>query len=137
LKGLALESVARWIILSVVIMVVIGIVLYIADSIREFVKSNIVGEKNEVKTEVVEADSFTTSQVANYIRLCWEKTGLKYKGDAVCYVLEGDMSHVDKQKVKEMVEKEEIAVDVTYFDTSKGHAVIMFKDLGNIVVVKN
>lgn len=133
MKALALETVVKFIIFLATASILLSLVLFFSDSIRNYIKEWT--QKPEVKTEIIEKDSFTSSQLAAYITSCWDKTGEKYRKDATCYVLKGDMIFVDVNEVKKMT----IApnVDLSSFDNTKGIAIIEFKSLGKVIVVRS
>jgi len=135
MKGLALESVVKWIILLVVATVIIHLVLFFSDRIKEFIK-DYMSKEPEIKTEVVEATGFTTSEVMTYVRSCWDKTGERFNGNVVCYVLKGDMSNVDASLLPNAVEPPAV-VDVSKFDASKNFTIIRFEDVGNRIILES
>jgi Flp pilus assembly pilin Flp len=136
MKGMALETVVQWIILSVVAMVVIGLVFTFSDDIKRAFKNIMNKDEQGVKTEIVESETFTTSQIKTYITACWSKTGEKYEGDVICYILKGDVSGVDGNTLKDALESP-AEVDINKFDSSKTGTIIRFEDIGNIVYVES
>lgn len=134
MKGLALETIVRWIILSVVAVVVIGLVIFFSDDIKR-----IIGDwfnRKDNKTEIVEADSFSTSQVVTYIKSCWGKTGEKFDDDMVCYILKGDVNGVDVGLLSGSLDPP-AQVNTEGFETDKDTTIIRFVNLGNIVYVES
>jgi hypothetical protein len=135
MKGMALETVVQWIILSVVAAVVIGLVFTFSDDIKRSFE-NMFKSDTEVKTDMIESNAFSTAQISTYVKACWEKTGDKFKGDVICYILKGDVSNVDKT-VLEISLKSPAQVDVSSFDSSKTGTIIKFEDLGNTIYVES
>ena len=132
MKGLALEYVVKLVILLVVALVVINLILYFSNEIKPIIHPM---DKGEVKTEIIEAKSFSTSQVATYVRACWEKTGPTYDKDEVCYILKGDTTSVDKELLKNLVK--DIAIVKDDLNLSKNIIVIKYVFFGHKVVVEN
>ena len=135
MKGLALESIAKWVIILVVVGVVVNLLLFFSDEIKRFIKSSF-EEKGEVKPEIIEASKFTTSQLIIYIKSCWDKTGEKYEGNAVCYILKGNVSSVDESLLEECL-KPPATIDLSKFDKTKNVTIIRFEDIGNRIVVES
>ena len=135
MKGLALESIVKWVILLVAAGVIINLLFFFSDEIKRFIRSQM-EEGEEPQTEIVEAQAFTTSQVLTYIRACWDKTGERFEKDVICYILKGDMSNVDPALLVTAVEPP-ATVDVSKFDPTKGVAIIRFEDIGNKIVVES
>lgn len=134
-QGMALDTVVKFIILIVVALVVIGLVIYFSDDIKNYLK-NWLGKSNEVKVQKIEADSFSTTQVMTYIRGCWDMTGENFHEDVTCYILVGDLSGVDKYALGNTLSSPAEA-DVSKFDPSKTMVIISFEDVGNIVHVES
>jgi len=134
MKGLALETVVRWIILLVVAAVVISLVLFFYNDIKRFVKSWLEGEKP--KAEVIEASKFSTSQVITYIKACWDKTGERFDENIVCYILKGDVSGVDTDLLQNAL-RSPAQVETSKFDPTKNVTIIRFEDIGNKVIVES
>ena len=136
MKGiLALDVVVKWIILSVVALVVISLVIYFSDKIRGFIE-NKMDKDEEIETQMIESDKFSTSQLATYIRGCWDKTGERFYEDVICYILKGDVSGADIDLL-EIALEQPAQVDVSNFMPSKKTTIIRFEDLGNIVYVES
>lgn len=133
MKGMALEVVVKWIILTVVALVVISLVIYFSNEIKQYLKGWM-KEKVETKAEIVESQRFSTSQVITYIKACWDKTGEKFEEDMVCYILKGDVSEVNAELLKSALEPP-AQVDVSKFDNSKTTTIISFENVGNIIHV--
>lgn len=135
MKGMALEVVVQWIILSVVAAVVIGLVFTFSDDIKRYL-GNILNKNKEIKTEIIESEKFSTSQVITYMTSCWSKTGEKFEEDVICYILKGDVSTVDKTLLEDSLESP-ANVDASKFDPSKSTTIIRFEDIGNIIYVES
>lgn len=132
MKGaLALEYVVRLIILLVFTAVMIGIIFYFSDEIK-FQVGRLFKEETVVKTQEIERDSFSTSQVRNYIKSCWLMTGEHYDEDVYCYILKGDLTGVDEAALG----VEGVTVEVNA-DFSKGILMIKFEDIGDKILVEN
>jgi len=135
MKGMALEMVIKWIILSVVALVVIGVVMFFADEIKEYVKE-MFGNNKDVQTEKIVAAKFSTSQIKTYIQSCWDKTGDKYKDDVICYILKGDVSDVDVDVLQNSLGNQDL-VDLVDFDPSITTTTIRFVNIGNTIYVES
>jgi len=135
MKGMALEVVVKWIILSVVALVVIGVVMFFADEIKEYVKE-MFGNNKDVKTEKITAEKFSESQIKTYIQSCWDKTGDKYEGDVICYILKGDVSGVDVDVLQNSLSDQDL-VDLVDFDPSITTTTIRFVGIGNTIYVES
>ncbi len=133
MKALALESVIKVVIFTATALVLLNLLLYFSGAIKNFLHSELKPEE-KVEAELIEAQSFSSAQIASYINSCWDRTGEYYKGDAVCYILKGDMSSVSVSEVKALVK---INTDLSGFDPSKNIAIIEFRDLDNKIVVKS
>jgi len=135
MKGLALESVVKWIILIVAAGVIINLVFFFYDDIKRFVE-NWINPTSEFETEIVEADVFSTAQVMTYIRACWDRTGERFKKDVICYILKGDVSGVDVNMLNAAVEAP-AQVDTTGFNPTEKTTIIRFEDVGNKIIVES
>jgi len=135
MRALALETVVKWIILGAVALIVINLVLFFSEEIKNLVRGTIQPKKS-FKTEIIEAEKFSTSQIKVYLRACWDRTGEKFEEDVVCFILKGDMSEVDSSSLEDALE-DPASVDISEFDNSKNIAVIRFKSLGNKVVLES
>lgn len=135
MKGLALETVVKWIILLVVAGVVINLVLFFSDRIVIFIRGFMEPDKTP-KTDIIESDQFSTAQVKTYMRACWDKTGERFDMDVICFVLKGDMSGVDKDSLANAADPP-ASVDVAKFDKSKNMAVVRFEDIGNRIILES
>lgn len=134
MKGLALETVVKWIILLVVAGVVINLIFFFSEDIKRFLEVHM--GREGVKAEVIESEEFSTSQLKTFIRACWEKTGETFREDVVCYILRGSVSGVDPTALKNALEPP-ASVDVSNFDPSKKVTLIRFEDVGNRVIVES
>ena len=135
MKGLALEVIIQWVILSVVALVVIGLVFTFSDDIKRYL-SGWFGNEQEIKTEKVTSDSFSTSEIITFAKACWSSTGEKYEENIICYILTGDVSNVDKDMLEDSLDSP-AKVDVSEFDLSKSLTIIRFEDVGNIVYIES
>lgn len=133
MKGMALEVVVKWIILSVVAIVVIGMIIYFSDEIKKYV-GGLLKPKEEPKTEMIESGSFSTSAVITYVKSCWDKTGVNFEGDTICYILKGDVSGVDTELLNNSLDPP-AQVDISKFNPSENTTFIEFEDIGNIIHV--
>ncbi len=129
---LALDTVVGWIVLLVVAGVVIGLIFSFSDQIAEML--NINSEEKSHDTEYVTSASFSESQIKTYIEICWSKTGERFTKDFVCYVLNGNMSSVNPVALSGNYG--DYTVEAT-FDNTQGMVMIMFKDIGNKIILKN
>lgn len=135
MKGMALESVAKWIILSVVAIIIINLTLFFSDKIKNFI-SIFTNPSGKFKTELIESKEFSTSQLITYIRACWDRTGENFEEDVVCFILRGDMSKVDVLSLGNALTYP-ASVNTTKFDNSKNFAIVRFENLGNRVILEN
>lgn len=131
---LALDTVITMIILIVVALVIIGMMIFFSNDIRSYIDRWI--HKPSPKTQVAEAKSFPTSQVMNYIRACWDSTGVDFHEDTICYILKGDVNGVDPAMLVNAVGSP-AQVDASRFDPTKNTTIISFEDVGNIIKVES
>jgi hypothetical protein len=132
LKGLALEIAFKWVILSAVGLVIIGMILFFSGNIRDFLKNLFQG--NETNGAVVmESSSFSTSQIRTFIKACWDRYGSSRAG-AICYALKGSVNNVDINSLVDALGSEGI-VDITKFDNTKNTTVI--KSAGKTILVES
>lgn len=133
--ALSLEYVVKVLILTVVAVVIIGIITTFSSDIQLNIKKLFFEdeESKRVKTEAI-TSTFTTTQVKNYIKSCWRKTGEDYQEDVICYILKGDLSPVDKTSLRNV---DDINVEVGNFNPDSGVATIKFIDIGNKVIVES
>jgi len=136
MKGLALETVVKWIIYIVVAGIVINLVFYFYGDIKRYLKDNVLTKEKGVKTEMEEVGICSNNQLRIYMRSCWDKTGEKYDEDVICYILKGDFSNVDTDQLSTAVE-DPASVDLYEFDTSKNSVIIKFEDIGNKIVLES
>ena len=134
MKGLALETIIKMIILVVVALLVINLMIFFSEEIKNYIR-NFFG-KGEFKTEIVENPSYSTSQVMTYMRSCWDRTGEKFHEDVVCYILKGDVSGVDPSLLLNAVEPP-ATVNNSKFDPLKTTTIIRFEDVGNVIHVES
>ncbi|MEM5831900.1 MAG: hypothetical protein QW641_01910 [Candidatus Aenigmatarchaeota archaeon] len=134
MKGLALETIIKMVILNVLAIVVILTIITFFDDIKRFVSSFFKQEKCE--TEDMNVGQISTTQMIALITACWDRTGEKYKGDCNCFILDGDFSLVDKTALSKALEPP-AKVDVSMFDPSKKVVLIQFMDVGNVIAVKS
>ncbi len=133
MKGaMELEYVVKMVILTVVVAVVISILLYFQEDIKHKIHG-FSNENKEVEPRFIKGN-FTTIQIQNYIESCWSLTGELYHKNAVCYILEGNFSDVDKDVLNNL---KCCRINLTNFNTSKPVATIKFQDLGNIIYVES
>lgn len=134
-KGLAFEYIVKIMILLVVAAVVFNIIFFFSSDIKKAVSEKLFGEKKKMETLEKESGSFSTSQVKNYVKSCWLKTGSDHRQNEICFILKGNVSSVDKNKLKSVKGPGE--VDVSEFDKSKNITFVKFKDLGNVVKLES
>jgi hypothetical protein len=139
MKGLVLEYIVQWIILLVLAIVVITMIIYFSDSIKSFLSRQT--KETKVMTQEVKKDYFSSGEILTYVYSCWDKTGEKYKEDAVCFYLFGDLGSVDKNWIEEKFTErypEGIPkIDLNNFDTSKDYAKVKFRRYDFAIVVEN
>ncbi|MFB6076015.1 MAG: hypothetical protein ABEK17_02625 [Candidatus Aenigmatarchaeota archaeon] len=138
--ALSLEYVVKIVILMVVAVVIIGIMTGFSDDLKIRVDSMLFGKDDEgpVKTEEVNVGSFSTVQVRNYAKSCWEKTGTSYQGDVICYVLKGSMSSVNKNNLRQSLENmDNLNVELNNFNPNSNMAMVKFKDIGDKIIIEN
>jgi len=139
MKGLALEYVIQWIVLLAVAMIVITMITYFSDDIKRFLNR----QTKEAKVETMEVNKeyFTSGEIFAYALSCWDKTGERYKEDAVCFYLFGDFSEVDKEWIYEQFldryPEGKPTIDLENFDTSKNYAKVKFRRIDFAIVVEN
>jgi hypothetical protein len=134
MKGLALETIVKWVILLALAVIVINLILFFSDEIKRFIERQF-GAK-EWKTEKIEAKEFSPGQLIAYIKACWDRTGENFHEDAVCFILKGDVSKVDPNFLKTSITPPP-NVDVSNFNNTRNVTIIRFEDLGNVVVVES
>ena len=120
MKGLALETVVKVIILMVVALVVINLILYFSDTIRDLLTGY---KQKPIKTQTIKAPAFTASQIATYIKSCWEKTGRNYEKEVICYILEGKPL-AEASEIKKYLSG--IRVNLFKYDPNKNVTLIKF-----------
>jgi diphthamide synthase subunit DPH2 len=139
MKGLALEYVVKWIILLSVALIVISLMVYFSDYIKRWLK----GQTSEGKVEVREItkDYFSSGEILAYALSCWDKTGEKYREDAICYILKGDFSNVDTYWIEDEFVKRyptsPPSIDIQNFDTTKDIVIIKFREFDKTIVISN
>ncbi len=135
-KGLALETVVKWIIYIVVAGVVINLVFFFYDDVKRYIETSVFKREKDVQTEKIEQDSFSAVEVRIFVRACWDKTGERYEKDVICYILKGDVSGVDGSDLVGAVDSP-AQVDVTEFDNSATSTIIRFEDISNKIIVES
>ena len=132
---MALEYVVKILILVAVAAVVMNIILIFSGDIQLQVREFFGPKEKSVETETIEAENFSSSQIRNYIKSCWEKTGEKYEKDAICYILKGNVSSVTQADIQtvEGVNK----VNTGKFDNKKTVTIIGFRDLWDEIYVES
>lgn len=134
MKGLALETIVKWVILLTLAVVVINLILFFSDEVKRFIEG--LFKAKGWKTEKIEAKEFSTGQLIAFIKACWDRTGENFHEDVVCFILKGDVSKVDKDILKNAITPPPV-VNVDNFDTTKKITIIRFEDIGNVVVVES
>ena len=133
MKGLALETVVKWIILIVVAGVVINLLFFFSDEIKNIIWGYTKEEKPEA--EIVESTGFSEAQIKTYMRACWDKTGEKFQEDVVCYILKGNVSGVNSNVLRNV--DYPASVDISKFIPSNNVTIIKFEDVGNKIIVES
>jgi len=133
MKGLALETVVKWIILIVVAGVVINLLFFFSDEIKNIIWGY---TEEKIKTEDIESNEFSTAQVKAYIRICWGKTGERFQEDFVCYILRGSVINVNPTSLTNAVEPPAY-VDISKFNINEDMTIIKFEDVGNKIIVES
>lgn len=133
MKGMALETVVKWIILLVVAGVVLNLIFFFSDEITRIVGG--FTKQKEPKAEIIESSTFSTSQVKTYIRGCWDRTGETFQEDVVCYILRGDVSGVDPKSLADIGYN--VTVDTSKFIRTQKVTIIRFQDIGNKIIVES
>jgi len=131
--SLAFDYIGKLIIVLIVIAVITGVLLTFSEDLQRAL-GLFWEEPSDITTEVIEVASFSTTQVGNYIKTCWSKTGIDYKTDVVCYILKGDVSAVDPTILDTTPG---INVDTTTFNPAEDVTLIKFVDVGNVIVVES
>lgn len=135
MKGdMSLEYIIKFLILLIVAAVVISMLISFSDDIKTKIR-DMFGKEEEIKTNSIDADSFSTAQIRTYMNSCWEKTGERYNKDFICYILKGDVSSVDKENLRQGVYGAVVVLDA--FDTTKKVTIIRFVDVGNKIIVES
>lgn len=95
----ALEYIVKMIILIVVAVVVISLIMTFSQDIINW-WDDFTGrtEKPPPEVEVIEKDSFTAKEVANFIEGCWS-SNLNSQEDNECYFLLGSFSSINKNSI--------------------------------------
>lgn len=130
MKGMALEIIAKLMIGVVAVLIVISLIGFYAEQIKDFF-NGIFHKNDNSGAEIISSASFSTSQLKTFIMACWDKYGGKYRSK-ICYVLTGDVSGVDSSALINSLESP-ASVDITKFDNSKKATVIKTMSKGIIV----
>ena len=133
MKGLALETVVKWIILIVVTGVVINLLFFFSDEIKRIITGYT--EEEEPEVEIIESSEFSASQIKTYMKACWDKTGGSFQEDVVCYILRGSVIDIDPISLESI--DIPATIDLTNFNSSKSVTVIRFEDVGNKIIVES
>ena len=131
MKGMALEIIFKWVLALIIGLIVIGMILFFSDEIKQFLKNVFQTDGTEGAVNI-ESSSFSTSQVKTFIKACWEKYH-GYTKKAICYVLKGDVSGVNSADLSNAIGTG--YVDTTKFDSSK--AVTLVKSTGKGILVES
>lgn len=133
MKGLALETITNLLILLVLALVVMSLIIYFSDSIKEYIRKTFSKEKIEAK--IIEAKEFTTNDLRMYVRACWDRVR-NIREDTICFILKGDFSKVDTNAISASLDFSAI-LDVSKFDKSKTTAIIRYDYLGKIIILES
>ena len=122
-----LEVVVKFIILLVVASILIGVIFHFANKIKSEVGGE---EKPEIK--IIEVEKISQAQFNTYVQSCYYTCKPIEKGIITCYVLSGDFSGIDIEKIDK-----EIKVFAPEFDKSKPVAVIKCDAELDLVIIEN
>lgn len=133
MKGMALETVIQWIILIVVAGVIFNLIFFFSDEVKRVIGQFTKGEKP--KTETINSNVFSTSQIKTYMKSCWDKTGEKFQEDLTCYILRGDVNGVDPNSLMDI--DYPANVDISNFYLDEKVTIIKFEDVGNKIILES
>jgi len=111
MAALALEYIVRLLILIVVAVVIIGLITTFSQDISSWWSGFTKSEDLPPKAEVIERNSFTAEEVANFVEGCWS-SNLGSQQDNECYFLLGNLSSANQSSIV-------IAVNPNIIDPSK------------------
>lgn len=133
MKGdMELSVIGKWVILLVVLAIGIGMIIYISDNARGYLRGVDEGDRN---TSMIKAESFSESQFRLYLRSCWGLVKENKDRDFTCYILEGNMSQVNPKNLIDP--SQEYKLDVSGFDNTKKIVSIKYDMLTKKVIVGN
>lgn len=127
MKGFALETIFKFLIVFVAAIVAITLIIFYSDQIKSYLYSVTHGDQQFI-TERVESENFSTSQVRTYIMSCWDKFGKSGK-NVICYALLGNVSSVDTSVLIDSLDPPNV-VDVSRFNQSSNITIIKRVDNG-------
>jgi hypothetical protein len=133
MKGdMDINKVAEFLVLMVILAIGIGLITLYSQNSKDYL-GGISNEK--YNTSMVQAESFSDSQIKLYIRSCWQKVQDKKDVDFVCYILEGDMGRINKSNLSDS--GQEYKLDVSGFRTNSPIASISYNHMANAIEIKN
>lgn len=133
MKGdVELETVAKWVVLLVILGLAIAMTYYIYDHTKEALND---ASKDKYNSSIIKAASFSQSQMNLYIRSCAEKTAERKDEDFTCFILEGDMSKISVQNLSNACSN--CKLDVSDFHNERGVASITYDSMSKTIFVKN
>ncbi len=131
---IALDYVAKTIIIIAVIMVMITFIYKYSSVISEQIEG-FLEEKPKIKGTVINSNFFTTSQLKNYISSCAyliEKA--KIEKDYICYTLIGNVSSVNITELSKLEPDIAMKLDLKNFNKTKNITIIWYKENYGIIV---
>jgi hypothetical protein len=127
-----ISKVAEFLVIMVVLAIGIGLVTLYTQNSKAFLGETANGKYN---TSMVQAKSFSDSQIKLYLRSCESMVQEKMDEDFTCYILEGDMASVNLKNLTETSQK--IPRDVSGFNTKNAIAEIKYDALLKKIVIVN
>jgi hypothetical protein len=127
-----ISKVAEFLILMVVLAIGIGLVTLYTQNSKAFLGETANGNYN---TSMVQAKSFSDSQIRLYLKSCESMVQGKMDEDFTCYILEGDMGSVNLKNLTESSQK--IPRDVSRFNTNNAIAEIKYNSALKRIIIVN
>jgi hypothetical protein len=129
---MALSTIAKWFVL----LVVLGIGIVLMTDFSHNAK-NYLGDSTDPKynTTMVQANSFSDSQIKLYIKSCETRIGERTDEDFSCYLLEGDMSGINPKNLTDS--SLNYPLDTSSFNTKNPIAEIKYDHIFKKIIIAN
>lgn len=143
-QGMALETVFKILILIVTVMVIVGLIFTFSDQIRTQVTAflnQILGKSQGGINlpQTIEHNSFTSSEVANYVETCYNtETSIQAsdRKDTNCFVLIGNSFGDNANDVMSNISPSIRDYVTISADFTRGVVIIDFTDIGSKITVR-